>query len=86
MKSLKEMKVALTASEMNHITGGGEIEAINPEWIDDCIDEPNRAAKDYKTVSSDCPNSSGTQNCRTISGAFKWCMGQMADYGPPLYH
>jgi hypothetical protein len=80
MKTLKEMKAAMTASEMAHIVGGAEVDAVNLDMIDD--DPANK----HKTVSSDCPNSSGIQNCRTISGAFKWCMGQIADYGPGMYH
>jgi hypothetical protein len=79
MKTLKEMKVAMTANEMKHIVGGAE-DAINPDLIDD--DPANR----FKTVSSDCPSpSSKPVDCRTAKGFQLWLGGWANTFGIPVY-
>jgi hypothetical protein len=49
METLKEMKVAMTASEMKHIVGRTEVDAINLDRIDD------NPGNKVPSVSSDCP-------------------------------
>jgi hypothetical protein len=72
MKTLKEMKAAMTASEMKHFVGGAEVAAIDPDLIDD--DPANR----IKSVSSDCPNGR-VLNCRTLVGALRWVCDVVMD-------
>lgn len=73
MKSLKEMKAALTASEMLLVKGGYDV--VSEIWIDD--DPENKV----KTVSSDCKQgpASAVQNCRTVGGAIGWVVSAIAN-------
>ena len=72
MKSLKEMKAAMTAAEMNHIIGGNNEMAsdIDLELIEE-------AGAGVRSVSADCRpcNMPSNMNCRTIRGFIAWIGG-----------
>jgi len=77
MKNLKEMKAVMSASEMNHIRGGEDVQLsgdIDPEIL-----EAIGAGK-YKTVSADC-NYSGT-SCHTWNGFWNQIAVWAWEFGP----
>jgi hypothetical protein len=82
MKSLKEMKAAMTASEMNLVKGGAEevlMSDIDPTLIDEAL------WGNVNTISAECTSKGAPKsNCTTFKGFLSWYKNELicAPVGP----